>query len=274
MRFRFAHPLGVACSLLTLGLLGHALDINTTANATTLLNTNALPGEAVKPGTELRILCAGDSITSGWLSDDDGGNGNGYRLPLRDDLSKDEVVFAGTVSAGNMTDGYFAAWPGKTVKYISDHVGPSLKQRPNIILLHAGTNDMDDRPLRSTEGNEPVAVAERLGDLIDQMIEACPDAVILVAIIIDSCDPHISPRIPEYQAAIPGIVEKRRLAGHHVLAVDFTTFSESDLQDCVHPTVDGYRKFGDYWIRWEPIRHMKIQPGPRFSGRACFSSKS
>lgn len=45
------------------------------------------PGVAVKPGTELRILCVGDSITVGILSDQDGGDGNGYRLQLRADLS-------------------------------------------------------------------------------------------------------------------------------------------------------------------------------------------
>lgn len=44
-------------------------------------------GEAVQTGTELRILCAGDSITLGTFSDTNGGDGNGYRLQLRDDLS-------------------------------------------------------------------------------------------------------------------------------------------------------------------------------------------
>lgn len=46
------------------------------------------PGKAVKPGTELRILCVGDSITVGFLSDQDGGDGNGYRLRLLDNLSR------------------------------------------------------------------------------------------------------------------------------------------------------------------------------------------
>lgn len=64
-------------------------------------------GRGVKPGTELRILCAGDSITEGTLS----GDGNGFRLRLRDDLAEDKVVFAGRQEApnGNMTDGYFVS---------------------------------------------------------------------------------------------------------------------------------------------------------------------
>ncbi|CAM1510069.1 Fc.00g004040.m01.CDS01 [Cosmosporella sp. VM-42] len=123
-------------------------------------NTDA--GHAVKPGTELRILCVGDSITVGFLSDRDGGDGNGYRLELRKDLSKDKVVFAGTETGGSMTDGYFAAWSGTTIQYIADHVGPSLKQRPNIVLVHAGTNDMNPSPKISTEGNNPKEAADRL----------------------------------------------------------------------------------------------------------------
>jgi lysophospholipase L1-like esterase len=146
-----------------------------------------------------------------------------------------------------MSNNYFAAWSGKTIKYISDHVGPSLKQRPNIILLHAGTNDMNPNPWVSTEGNEPGAAAERLGGLIDKITTECPDAVLMVAMIINTCDPAQSPQTKQYQALIPGVVAARRAAGHQVLAVDFTSFPESELRDCIHPTNKGYSLFGDFW---------------------------
>jgi hypothetical protein len=87
-----------------------------------------------------------------------------------------------------------AAWSGKTIKFISDHVGPSLQQNPNIVLLHAGTNDMNPNPAISTEGNDPRGAAERLGGLIDQIIKALPDAVILVAQPISTCDENQQPR--------------------------------------------------------------------------------
>ncbi|TLD05009.1 uncharacterized protein PgNI_09260 [Pyricularia grisea] len=205
------------------------------------------PGKEVKPGTELRILCAGDSITVGFLSDQNGGDGNGYRLKLKQDLSRDEVVYAGTVSGGSMRDGYYAAWSGKTIQYIADHIGPSLEQRPNIILLHAGTNDMNPNSGISTEGNDPAGAADRLGKLIDQMFKACPDAVVIVAMIVNTCDENQSPRTKSYQSLIPGVVSLRRNAGKHVLAADFTSYPLSSLQDCIHPTNDGYHLFGDYW---------------------------
>lgn len=59
------------------------------------------PGRSVKPDTELRILCVGDSITVGFLSDKNGGDGNGYRLKLRNDLFSKRV-----------TGSLFACWHG------------------------------------------------------------------------------------------------------------------------------------------------------------------
>lgn len=135
-----------------------------------------------------------------------------------------------------------AAWVGETIQYIADRVGPSLKQRPNIILLYAGTTD-----LGLNKGHDPVAASERLGSLIDQMVTACPDAVILVAMIIGTCKPAQEPQTKVFQSLIPGVVNKRLQAGKHVLAVDMTTFPLSDLSNCINPTNAGYQLVGDYW---------------------------
>lgn len=45
-------------------------------------------GKAIADGTDLRILTVGDSITAGYLSNLDGGDSNGYRLQLRNNLSR------------------------------------------------------------------------------------------------------------------------------------------------------------------------------------------
>ncbi|GKT51238.1 uncharacterized protein ColSpa_11419 [Colletotrichum spaethianum] len=57
------------------------------STSTTLRYKGTESGKEVKPGTKLRILGVGDSITVGFLSDRNGGDGNGYRHQLRDDLS-------------------------------------------------------------------------------------------------------------------------------------------------------------------------------------------
>lgn len=128
-----------------------------------------------------------------------------------------------------------------------DHIDESLDQRPNIILLHAGTNDMNPDPNVSTEGRDPAEAAERLGELIDKMIQKCPDATIVVAMIIGTCREQQAPQTEQYQALIPGVVQQRTAEGHHVLAADFTGFPPSLLQDCIHPNDDGYHTMGDWW---------------------------
>ena len=148
---------------------------------------------------------------------------------------------------------------------MSDHVGPSLKQRPNVILLAAGTNDMNPNRDVSKEGNDPEEAADRLGKLIDKMTKECPDATILVAMIINTCREQQSPATKEFQKLIPGVVESRNDAGRHVLAVDFTSFKTSDLQDCIHPSNDGYKIMGDYWysfIHQIPDDWIKDPKGP------------
>ncbi|UZP33692.1 hypothetical protein NXS19_001508 [Fusarium pseudograminearum] len=194
----------------------------------------------------LRILCVGDSITEGAGSSSNGGDGNGYRLSLAEHLYREEVVFAGTRHRGSMKSNYHAGWSGKTIQYISDHVTESLEQRPNVVLLHAGTNDMDRRSSISKEGSEPKGAANRLGHLIDQIISYCPDAVVLVAIPLSSCD-RFKSKMPEYRAMIPEVVRQRREDGKHVMAVDFSTFDLKNLRDCLHPTNEGYKIMGDYW---------------------------
>jgi hypothetical protein len=117
----------------------------------------------------------------------------------------------------------------------------------------------------ATEGNDPKEAAGRLGKLIDRMISECPDATILVAMIINTCNEDQSPATKEFQKLIPGLVKERKDDGKHVLAADFTTFSTDDLRDCIHPTNDGYKTMGDYWysfISQVPKDWIKKPNGP------------
>lgn len=52
---------------------------------------NTLPGRKIESGVELRILPVGDSITVGFGSEI-GGDGDGYRRQLRDDLSGKDLL--------------------------------------------------------------------------------------------------------------------------------------------------------------------------------------
>ncbi|KAM3517488.1 hypothetical protein NHJ13051_008947 [Beauveria bassiana] len=52
---------------------------------------NTPPGRKIESGVELRILPVGDSITVGFGSEI-GGDGDGYRRQLRDDLSGKDLL--------------------------------------------------------------------------------------------------------------------------------------------------------------------------------------
>lgn len=199
-------------------------------------------GQAIAPNVELRILPLGDSITWGYHS----GDGNGYRLELLNDLHADHVVFAGNESHGTMQDNWMAAWPGQTIQYIQEHMGPSIDQNPSIVLLHAGTNGesridllsrgicfandlaVDLLPGGENPAGDPSTTADRLGGLVDQIIGALPNAVVLVAQIIPTNDDSVAPghseRTRTFEGLVPAVVQPRADAGNKVLSVDFSSF--------------------------------------------------
>ena len=115
---------------------------------------------------------------------------------------------------------------------------------PNIILLMAGTNDINtpstDQPLNTAP--------ERLGTLIDQCIRGSPQAALLVAELITSKKVQDVPRIQDFNKAVPGIVQERANAGHHVMTVDFSSITTNDLKDDLHPSDGGYKKMADIWF--------------------------
>ncbi|KAI7770376.1 hypothetical protein LZL87_002747 [Fusarium oxysporum] len=225
------------------------------------------PGKVVQDGVKLRILSVGDSITVGYGK---GTDGNGYRKRLMEDLSGNEVVWAGTEKTeGDMKDGHFAAWSGKTVQYINDHVDPSLEQHPNLILIHAGTNDMNSNHHVSTDGNHPQETTDRLKSMVEKMMSKCPDATIIIGMITDVCDSewyHFQrERTKIYRGHVAKLAAELSANGSHVLAADFGPFDDMLLSDCVHPTQKGYQVLGDWWydfIHQIPEGWIKDPVGP------------
>ncbi|KAJ4265043.1 hypothetical protein NW762_005286 [Fusarium torreyae] len=247
----FASPIIGDLSGLEERVVGGKVEGNDTSQGGEYLSYQGTPsGQKVQDGVKLRILPVGGSITVGFGP---GTDGNGYRKRLRDDLSENEVIFAGTEqnSNGDMEDGYFAAWSGKTVKYMDDHVDPSLEQRPNPILVLAGTNDMNSNPNISTEGNDPKETTDRLRKMVEKMISKCPDATIILGMITNVCDNKEyhdqRERTKVYRGLIAELATELKADGSHVLAADFGPFKDSDLSDCVHPVQEGYQIMGDWW---------------------------
>ena len=102
---------------------------------------------------------------------------------------------------------------GAVISQIASYANASLPERPNVVLLMAGTNDMNIP-------TDPDTAPDRLGILIDQVITACPDAAVLVAQLIHSGYVATNNRIASYNSALERVVAQRAKAGKHVLLAE------------------------------------------------------
>lgn len=194
----------------------------------------------VAPGMKLRMVAIGDSITYGSHSSDM----NGYRGRLQDNLAGSNQLFIGSVRTGTMSNNQHEGRSGYTINQIAVQE-LSLSQRPNVVFLHAGTNDMVHDP----PGNPWSSAPTRLGALIDKIVDACPDAVVLVAKIIPANDAAINGRINNYNAALPAMVAARANANKKVRLVDMTAFPLASLDDMLHPNDAGYQVMANIWLK-------------------------
>ncbi|KAI4626344.1 uncharacterized protein J4E87_004846 [Alternaria ethzedia] len=207
---------------------------------------NGLPTDALvtRQSKNLRILPLGDSITWGYIN---GGGSNGYRERLLADLKSGgyTVDFVGTQQSGTMADKDNQGFPGYTISQIRGVAAGGLALKPNVVLLHAGTNDLN----RGNPSSEPDADApRRLGLLLDDVLKAVPNAVVIVAKIIPSKQSGLNANIKTFNNALSAIVASRVSKGSKVSIVDMNVLStSSELSDNLHPNVAGYARMGDIW---------------------------
>jgi hypothetical protein len=205
-----------------------------------------------------KILPLGDSITAG--AGQDPGDGGGYRSELFTKAVNDSkhITFVGSLTSGPSTIAG-VAFP----KNHEGHIGykidqitslattsQALKDSPQIVLLFIGTND---------EGyaSSQAGASDRLGTLIDKIVAALPNSLLVVSSIypFPGCkDTNYTPtqcaaNVATYNSAIPGVVKQRADKGQHVLFVDMSNMPSDGLSgDNVHPNhTVGYPWMGDNW---------------------------
>jgi lysophospholipase L1-like esterase len=226
-------------------------------------------------GAACEIMPLGDSITFGVGSS---GAGGGYRVQLfRRALADGHVVtFVGT-SQPNGPD----TVEGQTFpKANQGHSGYAIDQGgfgslsgvldgalattdPHIILLMIGTNDINGNV---DLGNAP----SRLAALVDKIVDAEPDALLVLAKIVPTTDSGINARVEMYNSAMDAIVEERATAGKHVVLVDLyapfvdtPNFQSTLMDDTLHPNDAGYVVMADAW--YDAIE--AVLPAPASEGR-------
>lgn len=207
------------------------------------LNVGKVTHHFTTTSTEsFKIMPLGDSNTEGWGSWDLGA--------YRDDLwqlfenNNYNVDFVGPHATGPYGfDRDNAGFSGWKIGEIASGVNGWLDDaQPDTVLLMIGTNDI----LRDDDVEK---APSRLNDLIDQITYQSPDTQLLVASI-----PPISKteeqqqQVIRFNSYIPGIVDSKAQQGKNVAFVDiYSGLTFDDLEDGVHPTVEGYEKVADIW---------------------------
>lgn len=188
----------------------------------------------------LRVLPLGDSITKG----NGESQNNGYRQRLRDKLvsyADGHVDMIGSLRTGRMFDNDHQGHSGETLSQILGHIKRSIPAKPNVVLVHAGTNNMDL--------NVDVDIADTLMEsIIDDLFGGSPNAAVLVAPIIWANKPEMQARTDVFNQKLAGIIERRQRAGQRVLSVPID-ITEADLADLKHPNDSGYQKMADAWFK-------------------------
>ncbi|WP_328965348.1 GDSL-type esterase/lipase family protein [Streptomyces virginiae] len=197
-------------------------------------------GSAELSKRAVTVMPLGDSITAGVGSS----TAAGYRAPLYDDLKRaaKSVDFVGSLHTGTMPDGDNEGHPGRRIDQIAKAADCSVPaQRPNVVTLHAGTNDLN-------QNHDVKAAPARLGSLIDQVLDDDPEATVLVADLVPATKPGLQPLIDAYNAQLPSVVGGFRDRGKHVALLDMSAVTTADLAQPAHPNDTGYRKMADVFL--------------------------
>ena len=221
------------------------------------------------PSADCKILPLGDSITFGAGADP--GDGGGYRDELFTRAVTDgkHITFVGSLRSGptmlngrafpRNNEGHIGwtiaqvngiATTAQTVSVAGVSYAGALRDLPHVVLLFIGTND---------EGfaTSEAGASDRLGALIDKIVAAVPEALLVVSSIypFPGCKStnytptECAANVATYDAAIPDLVRQRATKGAHVLFVDMSKIPSDGLSsDGVHPNITiGYPWIGDNW---------------------------
>ncbi|KAM0334506.1 hypothetical protein ACHAQA_001535 [Verticillium albo-atrum] len=153
-----------------------------------------------------------------------------------------KVDFVGGMSTGTMDDNNHEGHRAFVIDQITNASTVGIQAAANIVLLHAGTNDMKNDV-------DPKNAPLRLKNLVDIILARSPEAVVLVCQIIPAGPDRYQdafPRIDDFNAAIPGLVSEYVKAGKKMVMVSMNkALSTADLADNLHPKDSGYAKMAD-----------------------------
>lgn len=234
--------LGLALSVHGLGCGDSTTSSGQLEPETAAESTTTVPGDRAP----LRIMPLGDSITQSDSEHDS------YRRPLFHALTEARsgapVDFVGSLSTNHRGApprpdfdlDHEGHWGWRVDEILERLPGWLEAHRPDVVLVHLGSNDIFQR-----EPNDETV--RELSALVDTVLAAEPSATILVAKIISTTTPAANARILDFNARLSGLETQYRgavrLVDHHTGFV-----AERMTYDGVHPNEEGERHMAERWL--------------------------
>ena len=136
------------------------------------------------------------------------------------------------------------------------------RQRPDVVLLHIGTNDLG----LGVSVEEAAANVRAMLLLIDERSRSGgpgtrPIRVLLAKIVArDLFGDGRDPLVDQYNDLLAGVAAERSKAGQPVVVVDIhhRVDPRRDLADALHPSESGYAKIAAGWA--EALRKIAVAP--------------
>jgi len=211
-------------------------------------------GMVISSWATVKIMPLGDSITydNNW-EDLDNPRPESMRSAYRNYLwykLRDigySADFVGSRNAGSAIVPSFdpdnEGWPGWTSNEIAEKTYEWVKSaNPDIILLHAGSNDWDE---------SPAGVEEILSEIDRYETESGKSIKVILALIIDRAN-HAD-YIPSFNNNIKTVAQKRMDLGDNLTIVDMYSGAgidySTDMSDNTHPNDVGYEKMANVWYK-------------------------
>ncbi|WP_214607003.1 GDSL-type esterase/lipase family protein [Hymenobacter arizonensis] len=211
---------------------------------------------------QVRIMPLGNSITNGTK------DYNSYRRSLWHKLQAGgyRVDFVGSQSTNK--EGFLppnpdfdldheghAGW--KADELLQKIGGWAASHRPDVLLLHAGTNDV-------RMGQKATDTRDELGQIIDKVRQTNPNVKVLLAQIIPtrSVFPYENAGILELNSLLPALAAQKNTAQSPVVIVDQYTGMRTveDMYDGIHPNELGEEKMAVRW--YEKLQQILPSPNP------------
>jgi lysophospholipase L1-like esterase len=141
-------------------------------------------------------------------------------------------------------------YPGATINdgnnQLANRVDAAVAAtNPDIVLLMIGTNDVN-----GNVNNPP----DDLRNLINQITNGAPDALLVVAQIVPTRTAGTNTRVQAYNDTVANLVRESAAAGRHVELVDMFSafvndpnFATALLNDNLHPNDAGFVVMAQTW---------------------------